>query len=649
MELTLGKNHILEGKGYLLGAEYECGCEQLKINLTYDLLLDKWAYLEFITSDGEKFTTPRLTNENGQVSYTVPSGLLKEGYVKIQAVFRDANGFVWKSLQRQFLVDKSINATEEYPEVGADWLSQAQTTLDAITIESDKVDAVLESETKRAQEAQLIAAAEATRVENENARKNNETARVEAEALRAKNETSRATAEKARAATEQARVTAENARVTAENTRSTNENARVTAESDRASAEQTRKNSETARSTNEANRQTAETERVNNETQRNQAEALRAQNETSRANAEALRASAEDARKNNESARTTNEQTRQTNEVARQSAEQARQEEFNGWTKKISNLNSYDKRLINLEAAGVGTLFETQVKTGVGYRVTVPTNALPYATIHKLGGKSIITNNVFNYYELINVDTKITSGSFNVTSNGNTILTNEWVLNNLKPNTPYNIGITFWRQLRDTIGYTNVSYKKGVALVNNSTGAVVDMLFNNEDTGDEAVENKGTFTTPADLTNYVVVAYTELWADTNGVESAVQFRFANMYISETDTEYLPYDASGIVNADVNQISTRNVYQIPQAVRELDGYGIGIDDTNYNYIDFDRKVFVKNVEVVDKELTVLATPIETDISAYITDNYINVNNASNVVFLNSYDIAVPYELTFTVKL
>lgn len=36
------------------------------------------------------------------------------------------------------------------------------------------------------------------------------------------------------------------------------------------------------------------------------------------------------------------------------------------------------------------------------------------------------------------------------------------------------------------------------------------------------------------------------------------------------------------------------YQIPAEVRALDGYGLGIDDTLYNYIDFERKKFVKKV-------------------------------------------------------
>jgi hypothetical protein len=37
---------------------------------------------------------------------------------------------------------------------------------------------------------------------------------------------------------------------------------------------------------------------------------------------------------------------------------------------------------------------------------------------------------------------------------------------------------------------------------------------------------------------------------------------------------------------------QNVIDIPEAIGELEGYGIGIDENCYNYIDWERKVFVK---------------------------------------------------------
>ncbi len=45
------------------------------------------------------------------------------------------------------------------------------------------------------------------------------------------------------------------------------------------------------------------------------------------------------------------------------------------------------------------------------------------------------------------------------------------------------------------------------------------------------------------------------------------------------------------------IGTLDTLAIPEAVQSLEGYGLGVDSTYYNYIDYERKVFVQNVEKV----------------------------------------------------
>ena len=44
--------------------------------------------------------------------------------------------------------------------------------------------------------------------------------------------------------------------------------------------------------------------------------------------------------------------------------------------------------------------------------------------------------------------------------------------------------------------------------------------------------------------------------------------------------------------------TEEILEIPQAVRDIEGYGWGINETVYNYIDFEKKQFVKRVDCVD---------------------------------------------------
>jgi len=287
MTVTLDKSHELKGNGYLLGVGGENESEQLIINIAYDVLLDKWAYIEF-EQIGVKFTTERLTIENGQIVYTLKNSVLVQGHINIQVVFRDANGFNWKSFKRQFAVSEEINATESLPEQHPDFITEAQRLLDEVSVESDKVDAVLITEEARV-------AAEAQRAENEATREENELARGKAELVR---------------------ITEETARKTAEN-------------------------------------------------------------------------------------------ERQINEAGRVDAETARRTEFSGWADSLGNLNTYDKRLINLEEAGVGTLFDYVTDDSTAYSKTVPAKALPYARLTKVSDAvtsvKSIGKNLFDFDKLSSV------------------------------------------------------------------------------------------------------------------------------------------------------------------------------------------------------------------------------------------------------
>jgi len=56
--------------------------------------------------------------------------------------------------------------------------------------------------------------------------------------------------------------------------------------------------------------------------------------------------------------------------------------------------------------------------------------------------------------------------------------------------------------------------------------------------------------------------------------------------------------SGTMNGTYLPYQAPSDYPIPAEVQALDGYGLGIDDTLFNYIDFERKKFVKKVAIVD---------------------------------------------------
>lgn len=130
MELLLNKKHELRGNGYFLGRCKENICECLTITIEDELLHTKWPYLEFKVNNGDKFSTERLVITDGVLKYDIPNGLLEDGKVKIQVVFRDETGFVWKSFVREFAVGESLCVADDLPIQYPDFITEAQVILD---------------------------------------------------------------------------------------------------------------------------------------------------------------------------------------------------------------------------------------------------------------------------------------------------------------------------------------------------------------------------------------------------------------------------------------------------------------------------------------------------------------------------------------
>lgn len=416
MTVTLDKGHELIGNGYLLGVGGENESEQLIINIAYDALLDKWAYIEF-EQNNKKYTTDKLTVVNGQIIYTLTNSVLVQGLIDIQVVFRDANGFVWKSNKRRFAVSEEINASEELQKQHPDFISKAEQLLNDITVNSEKVDAFLSSD-----------------------------------------------AEKGRVAAEE---------------------------------------------------------------------------------------------------------QRQANEASRVDAENARRTEFSGWANSLGNLNTYDKRLINLEEAGVGTLFNYQEDNTTAYSKTVPPKALPYARLNKVGGMTYKANNALK-------DTKVKSvGGYAIPEA-------------IQALDGYGLGI-------DDTCYNYIDFERKVF-----------------------VKKVGVIDGSQIIWSYHIDGYfqTSNIDKKNGVTNVLHgfYEIIGDKIVGTDKKI-----RGNANSNV-------VY---------------ITDTNYN--ETTLSAFKAQVGLIMYEL---AEPIETDISAYITDNYIKVDGS--IVFENDSAQAVPSEITFIVK-
>ena len=105
----------------------------------------------------------------------------------------------------------------------------------------------------------------------------------------------------------------------------------------------------------------------------------------------------------------------------------------------------------------------------------------------------------------------------------------------------------------------------------------------------------------------------------------------------TAAPYKPYRADAV-----------DIFAIPEAIRVLDGYGqSNPDNTNeYNYIDFVKKVFVAYGQVINNEWIAYDAPIETPISAYLTDdNFIEVEAGGGIKAVNEYKYGAPSTIEY----
>ena len=98
----------------------------------------------------------------------------------------------------------------------------------------------------------------------------------------------------------------------------------------------------------------------------------------------------------------------------------------------------------------------------------------------------------------------------------------------------------------------------------------------------------------------------------------------------------------------------NTFPISAELRiflEQYGYGQGNPDNpdEYNYIDFERKVFDAVGHVVDNAWVAYDIPIEIDISAYLTDdNFIEVEGGGSIVAVNEHSQAAPTSITYMLQ-
>ena len=223
----------------------------------------------------------------------------------------------------------------------------------------------------------------------------------------------------------------------------------------------------------------------------------------------------------------------------------------------IKNIN---KRVKNLESASIGVIYNETTKSAVAYQDNVSANACPYALMNILGGMSYKSENVANITE-INYRLA-TNGTLTQSDNGNTTDFIE-----VKEGETYSTNI---------VAYTTSNYLS-IAYYDSDKAFVSGMLAN---------QNVSTITIPSGIA-YMRASYRPSLQD-------------NLMINKGSTllPYQPYfegirdtATTSVISKDSNNTALQTI-NIPNEIQALEGYGWGINDTCYNYIDFVNKKFIQ---------------------------------------------------------
>lgn len=302
-------------------------------------------------------------------------------------------------------------------------------------------------------------------------------------------------------------------------------------------------------------------------------------------------------------------------------------------TEEIASVKLSDKELqrrVNaLYSIGHGITHRFETDSETAYQKTIPTGA-KLMSVKSIGGHSEV------------IDGEIVSaGTESVVEQGKNLWNLEsytasdlvdlkagyWGIRlSVKPNSAYCVSVIRDTALCGTYGKLIGADKRDIEFFGHKTMSGINAYTGHPITFQTADED------------YVYVAINSFNGfDTWKSDFLKYFPSFQIEKSSTATAYAPYH--------------RNEYHIPEAIRNLPGYGI-----EGNVTDYETKTYTQNNIIDGTEVKALDTPIITDISSLIPDDFLRnmeVEAGGSVTFKNSngddYRIPVPNEEEYIVKL
>lgn len=244
--------------------------------------------------------------------------------------------------------------------------------------------------------------------------------------------------------------------------------------------------------------------------------------------------------------------------------------------------NYTDKKIDDLKWELGSHTLDVESDTDVAFSKSVPANTIG-CQINKVGGMSYKSENLLiittNSYVSKGINATLNNGIISINGTASSSGYAEFVfnINSVSLNGDY-----YWTSFLNFSG--NFTLRSGKS----------NLILNGFNTVGKAVSNiTGTatnfvigFNVTAD-TNY---SYTLKPMLVNGTTAPTEFKVGFEGIRDSAV-------TSVVSKDSNN-TTLDTLTIPAEVQALEGYGWGVNDTCYNYIDFETKKFVKKVGKVD---------------------------------------------------
>ena len=255
-----------------------------------------------------------------------------------------------------------------------------------------------------------------------------------------------------------------------------------------------------------------------------------------------------------------------------------------------------DKRISNIEKLLQGNLYDYQTDSTEAYTKTVPAGAMPDAGLEQIGGKTLAWNQLVVMSDQTDERNGIT---YTTTSDGTVVI-------NGTATDAADFASRFVRT-EPTIGH--VYWLRGCPADSSASTYYIN-------TNNGACYSDGLRFTANSSTTRSIHILVASGVTANNVTFKLQFTDLTLMfgtgneptLDECKTlfpaESYPYNAGELLSAGVTEVVSKKAdtttiatYSIPAEIQSLDGYGWGAG-TAYNYVDFEKKVLVKNVERVD---------------------------------------------------